>query len=107
MQLYRSKDSPFRITGLSIEQRAAYASSFLAYFEAFQKLILLSVPLLILGFNILPMRVGLIPLFSRWIPYFALNFFSNQLGGRGVFNFFKTEKYNLLKTIIFIQSQFY
>ncbi|HEY60497.1 MAG TPA: glycosyltransferase [Anaerolineae bacterium] len=106
MQLYRSKDSPLWVRGLTMKQRLSYLSSFLAYFEAFQKLILLLTPILILSFDIFPMDVDLIPFMLRWVPYFILNIFANQLEGRGVFNYFKTEKYNLLKTIIFIQSTF-
>jgi len=104
MQLYRSKDSPVWIKGLTLMQRLAYLSSFLAYFEAFQKFVLLTIPILIIGFNIFPMRVGVLDFVLHWTPYFILNIIANQVGGRGVFQYFKTEKYNLLKTIIFIQS---
>lgn len=104
MQLYRSKESPLWIPGLSWKQRLSYLSSFLAYFEAFQKFALITVPILILGFDVFPMRVGVLPFLLRWVPYFALNILANQLGGRGVFQYFKTEKYNILKMIVFIES---
>ena len=104
MQLYRSKDCPLWVHGLSFEQGLSYLSSFLAYFESFQKFTLLLIPVLILGFDIFPMRVGVLPFLLRWLPYFSLNILANKLSGRGIFNYFKTEKYNLLKTIIFIQS---
>jgi cellulose synthase (UDP-forming) len=104
MQLYRSKESPLWIPGLSWKQRLSYLSSFLAYFEAFQKAVLLMMPLVILAFDIFPMQVGVLPFLIRWIPYFALNIMANQLGGRGVFQYFKTEKYNVLKMIVFIES---
>ena len=106
MQLYRSKDSPLWIRGLSFKQRLSYLSSFLAYFETFQKLILLLTPIIILSFDIFPMRVYFVPFALHWVPYFILNILANQLGGRGVFNYFKTEKFNLLKMVIFIQSTF-
>lgn len=106
MQLYRSKDSPLWVQGLSFEQRLSYISSFLAYFEAFQKFILLIIPVLILCFDVFPMKVSFFAFALHWIPYFTLNILANQLGGRGVFNYFKTEKYNLLKTIIYIQASF-
>lgn len=106
MQLYRSKECPVWIPGLSFKQRLSYLSSFLAYFESFQKLILILSPVIILGFNIFPMQVTIAPFLLRWIPYFALNIFANQLGGRGVFNYLKTEKYNILKAIIFIEGTF-
>jgi cellulose synthase (UDP-forming) len=44
MQLYRSKDSPLWKKGLTWKQRISYFSSFLAYFESFQKLILILIP---------------------------------------------------------------
>jgi cellulose synthase (UDP-forming) len=106
MQLYRSRECPLWIKGLSFEQRLSYLSSFLAYFEAIQKLILILTPVVILGFDIFPMSVEFIPFMLRWVPYFALNIIANQMGGRGVFNYLKTEKYNLLKSIVFIQGTF-
>ena len=104
MQLYRSKESPLWRPGLTFNQRLSYLSSFLAYIEAYQKFILITIPILILGFGILPMRVNLVNFAIHWAPYFLLNILANQVGGRGVFHYFKTEKYNLLKSIIFIQS---
>ena len=104
MQLYSSKESPLWIPGLTFKQRWSYFSSFLAYLEAYQKLILLLLPISILGFDIFPMRIGLESFLIHWTPFFLLNYFANQIGGRGFFNYFKTEKYNLLKTIIFIES---
>ena len=106
MQLYRSKDCPLWIPGLTFKQRLSYLSSFLAYFESFQKLILILSPVIILGFDIFPMKVAIMPFLLRWVPYFALNIFANQLGGRGVFNYLKTEKYNILKAIIFVEGTF-
>jgi cellulose synthase (UDP-forming) len=106
MQLYRSKESPLWVRGLSWKQRLSYLSSFLAYFESFQKIVLISIPIFILGFDVFPMRVNLLSFLLHWAPYFALNILANQVGGRGVFQYFKTEKYNILKTIIFIESTF-
>lgn len=106
MQLYRSNESPLWIPGLSIRQRLSYLSSFLAYFEAFQKLFLLTIPILIIGFNLYPMKVGIFTFALHWIPYFILNIVANQSGGRGYFRYFQTEKYNILKTVIFIQASF-
>ena len=80
MQLYRSKECPCG-SRLTFEQRLL-PFSFLAYFEAIQKLILILTPVVILGFDIFPMSVEFIP-FMRWVPYFALNIIANQMGGRG------------------------
>ncbi len=104
MQLYRSKESPLWIPNLTIKQRLSYLSSYLAYFESFQKLILLLTPVFIIVFNVYPMNVRALDFLYHWLPYFALNYLANQVGGRGYFQYFKTEKYNLLKMIVFIQS---
>jgi cellulose synthase (UDP-forming) len=106
MQLYRSKECPLWIPGLTFQQRIAYLSSFLAYFESIQKLVLILTPVVILWFDIFPMSVDFIPFLIRWVPYFGLNIIANQVGGRGVFNYLKTEKYNVLKSIVFIQGTF-
>ena len=104
MQLYRSKDSPLWIKGLSWQQRFSYLSSFLAYFESFQKLGFLLTPTLIILFNIFPLQVDAAMFLLHWVPYFAINVLANQMGGRGFFKYYNTEKYNVLKMIIFIES---
>ncbi len=104
MQLYRSKESPLWIPGLTLGQRLSYLASFLAYFESFQKLILILTPLLILLGGIFPMKIEALPFILHWAPYFLLNILANQVGGRGYFRYFQTEKYNILKMIVFIQS---
>jgi len=104
MQLYRSAESPLWIRGLTFKQRLSYFSSFLAYLESFQKLTLILIPVLILGLGVFPMRVAFSSFLLHWIPFFLFNYFANQLSGRGYFNYFKTEMYNLLKMMIFIQS---
>ena len=104
MQLYRGKESPLWMPGLTFRQRLSYLASFLAYFESFQKVVLLLIPVAILILGIFPMQVGIGDFLLRWIPYFLLNILANQVGGRGVFQYFRTEKFNILKMIIFIQS---
>lgn len=104
MQLYRSSESPLWIKGLSFEQRISYFSSFLAYLESFQKLALILIPVLILGLGVFPMQIGFTSFLLHWIPFFLFNYFANQFSGRGYFNYFKTEMYNLLKMMVFIQS---
>lgn len=106
MQLYRSKESPLWRKGLTLNQRVSYLSSFFAYLEAFQKFILISIPILILGFKVLPITADVVSFAIHWVPYFTLNILANVYAGRGNFDYFKTEKYNLLKTIIFMQSAF-
>ena len=104
MQLYRSKESPFWIKGLTLPQRISYLASFMAYLESIQKFILLMMPLIILVFNVLPMQVELTRFLMFWAPYFAFNILANQVGGRGYFRYFKSEVYSFLRMIVFLQS---
>jgi cellulose synthase (UDP-forming) len=104
MQLYRSAESPLRITGLTLRQRVSYFASFMAYFEAFQKLVLLAAPVVIIVFNVFPMRVNMLDFALRWVPYFLISIVASVVGGRGHFRYFQTEKYSILKMLIFIQS---
>ena len=106
MQLYRSKDSPLRIPGLNRAQRLSYFASFLAYFEAFQKLIFLFMPSLVLLIQVFPMQVDAAEFILRWIPYIFLSLLMNKISGRGYFNFLQTEKFNVLKMITFLSSFF-
>ena len=104
MQLYRGGESPLWIKGLTIRQRLSYLSSFLAYFESFQKFILIIMPVFIIMFNMFPMRVNVQSFLLHWAPYFALTIWANKIDGRGYFRYFQTEKYNILKMAVFIQS---
>lgn len=104
MQLYRSKESPLWIPGLTVKQRISYLASSLAYFESYQKLIFILMPAFIIIFNIFPIRTNLLPFFVFWIPYYILTMVANKIGGRGYYKYYLTEKYNLLKMIVFIQS---
>jgi cellulose synthase (UDP-forming) len=104
MQLYRSSESPLWIPGLTFQQRLSYLASFMAYFESFQKLLLLLTPVFIIAFDIFPIKVGMFDFLLRWLPYFAITIVANSLGGRGHFRYFKTEQYNILKMVAFIQS---
>jgi len=104
MQLYRSSESPLWIRGLTWRQRLSYLASFMAYFESFQKLLLLLTPVVIITLDIFPMKIGMFDFLLRWVPYFAITIVANSLSGRGHFRYFKTEQYNILKMVAFIQS---
>jgi cellulose synthase (UDP-forming) len=104
MQLYCSSESPLWIKGLTTRQRLSYLSSFLAYFESFQKLVFIMMPVFIMIFHVFPMRVSVSGFLLHWAPYFALTIWANQIGGRGYFRYLQTEKYNILKMAVFIQS---
>ncbi|MDH5507581.1 MAG: glycosyltransferase [Anaerolineae bacterium] len=104
MQLYRSKESPLIIPGLSFSQRLSYLASFLAYFESFQRIILILSPIFILLFDVFPMKVSGFQFFLHWIPFISLTLFTNRISGRGYFKYFQTEKFNTLKMVVFLQS---
>jgi cellulose synthase (UDP-forming) len=104
MQLYRSHESPLSIPGLTLRQRLSYFLSFLAYFEAFQKLLLISTPTIIILLEIFPMQVSGYIFFIHWFPYFVFTIIANRISGRGYFRYFQTEKFNLLKMVTFLHS---
>lgn len=104
MQLYSSRESPLWIRGLTMRQRFSYFASFMAYFEAVQKLVLLATPAIIIVLGVFPMRVHIWEFVVRWVPYFAISLLANVAAGRGHFRYFQTEKYNLLKMVVFIQA---
>jgi cellulose synthase (UDP-forming) len=104
MQLYRSKDSPLWKPGLSFAQRASYFTSFRAYIEAVQKLILLLTPSVIILSHVLPMRVSAAEFLIHWIPYFIITLIASRLAGRGYFAYLQNEKFSMLKMVIFLQS---
>ena len=104
MQLYRSADCPLWVPGLTIGQRLSYLASFLAYFESFQKLALLITPTVIILMNVFPMQVNALIFAVHWIPYMAFNVLANQVGGRRFFRYYQTERHNVLKMVVFIQS---
>lgn len=104
MQLYRSKESPLWIPGLSLKQRLSYFASFLAYVESLQKLTFILIPIGIMVFGVLPISVRISEFLIRWLPYFALNLLANQVGGRGVFRYFRSEMYSFLRMVVFVQA---
>ena len=104
MQLYRSKESPLWIRGLTLKQRVSYFASFLAYIQSLQKLILVVFPSVVLVSQALPMKVGAFDFVLRWMPYLILTVLMNSYYGRGYFNFLETEKYNILKMPTFLSS---
>ncbi len=104
MQLYRSRENPLIIPGLTLAQRISYLTTFMAYFEAFQKFALVLTPAVILLFATLPMHVNGWDFLVHWLPYFALTTLANKASARGHFNYYGTELYNLLKMPIFMRS---
>src|ERR1051326_1298646 len=58
MQILRTRENPIIMPGLSVAQRLNYVASTFTYFDAFQKLIFLLVPTLVLLTGVLPLRVS-------------------------------------------------
>jgi cellulose synthase (UDP-forming) len=102
MQILRSRDNPLVMRGLSLPQRLNYVASTFTYFEAFQKLVYLALPAVVLVTGILPMRVAPTDFLAHWLPYFALSTLANVALGRGVFNVLLVERYNVLKLFVFM-----
>ncbi|HEU5423100.1 MAG TPA: glycosyltransferase family 2 protein [Nitrolancea sp.] len=102
MQILRSRENPLLKPHLTLAQRLNYLASMLTYFDAFQKLIYLVVPALILLSGVLPLTVSGWIYLAHWLPYFALGILANKALGRGSFRYLRVEEYNLLKMFTFI-----
>jgi cellulose synthase (UDP-forming) len=105
MQIFRSKDNPLIIKGLTWRQRLSHFSAIFTYFDSYQKLIYLVTPILYLLFGILPIKVADgITFIEHWAPYYFLSLLANITMGRGYFKYFDVEKYNFLKMFTFIRA---
>ena len=102
MQILRTRENPIIMPGLSVAQRLNYVASTFTYFDAFQKLIFLLVPTLVLLTGVLPLRVSAADYLLRAVPYFALMALTNVALGRGNFRLIAVEQYNVLKMFLFI-----
>ncbi|MBX6341265.1 MAG: glycosyltransferase, partial [Thermomicrobiaceae bacterium] len=102
MQILRSRENPLLVPGLTLAQRLNYVASMSTYFDAFQKLIYLLTPAIILLTGVLPLRVGAWDFLAHWLPYLALSMLANVTLGRGQFRYLRVEQYNLLKMFTFI-----
>jgi cellulose synthase (UDP-forming) len=79
-------------------------ASIITYFEAFQRLVYTLAPSIVLFTAVLPIRVGVLPFVSHFVPYFALGMLANIALGKGRFRPIETERYNLLKMATFIKA---
>lgn len=104
MQLYRSKESPLWIRGLTWQQRLSYIASFLAYVESLQKLVFVLVPPAIVFTGALPIVADLRLFLLVWGPYFLLNVLANEYGGRGYYRYWATQRYSFLRMVAFLQA---
>ncbi|HLZ68856.1 MAG TPA: glycosyltransferase [Dehalococcoidia bacterium] len=104
MQLLRSRENPLIVPGLTLAQRLNYLASMATYFDAFQKLIYLITPPLILLSGVLPLHASVRAFAGFWVPYFSLGMLANIALGRGYFHYWRVERYNLLKMFTFLQA---
>jgi cellulose synthase (UDP-forming) len=102
MQILRSPENPLIAKGLSVSQRLNYVGSMFTYFEAVQKLILLSVPPLVLLTGQLPIHATAGDFLVHWAPFFFLSALANIALGRGSYRWLAVEQYNVLKMFVFI-----
>ncbi len=107
MKILRSKDNPLIIKGLGLKQRFSHFAAIFTYFDAYQKLIYLLTPAILLFTGIMPIKV-ISPedFFLHWLPYFVLTMITNTVLGRGYFAYIEVEKFNTLKMITFIKASF-
>ena len=103
MQVLR-RENPLFKKGLTFVQRLNYLSSIITYFEAFQRLVYILAPSIVLFTAVLPIHAGMLPFVSRFVPYFVLGILANMTLGKGRFRPIETEQYNLLKMITFIKA---
>ena len=107
MKIFRSKDNPLFIRGLKWRQRLSHFAAIFTYFDAYQKLVYLLTPVVLLLTGIMPLKLlGGLEFLWHWLPYFALTMLTNVAVGRGFFEYFSVEKYNTLKMITFIKASF-
>ena len=107
MKIFRSKDNPLIKRGLKWRQRLSHFAAIFAYFDAYQKLIYLLTPAILLLTGIMPLKVtGGLDFLLHWLPYFLLSMLTNKAIGRGYFKYFSVEKFNTLKMVTFIKASF-
>ncbi|MDW8252368.1 MAG: glycosyltransferase [Chloroflexota bacterium] len=102
MQLLRSRENPLILPGLTLAQRLNYFASMWTYFDAYQKLVYLFAPAIVLLTGLLPLDVAPMDFVLHWTPYFLLGTLANVALGRGHFRYLLVEEYNVLKTFVFL-----
>jgi cellulose synthase (UDP-forming) len=106
MQILRSRENPLFLRGLTLPQRLNYLGSILTYFDGFQKLAFLFVPLGMLWFGWMPVRADALPFFVHWLLYFLGCYLAAVLLGRGWFRILEVEKFNALRMLTFVRAAF-
>ena len=105
MKIMRSKDNPLIKRGLTMRQRLSHFAAIFTYFDAYQKLIYLLTPAILLVTGLMPLKTDMgMEFVWHWIPYFLLTMLTNSALGREYFNFIAVEKFNTLKMVTFIKA---
>src|SRR5690606_37757877 len=87
MQLLLAKDGPFRAKRLKLAQRLSYIATLSSPLDAFQRLVYVIVPAVIVVTGLSPFGVGMIEVFAFWAPLFVLLQLSRFALGRGNYRF--------------------
>ncbi len=105
MKIFFSSDNPLFKRGLTIRQRLSHFAAIFTYFDAYQKLIFILAPLVLLVTGMMPVKVTSgYEFLLHWVPYILLTTLSIKLLGRGYFKIFAVEQYNMLKMVTFIKA---
>lgn len=107
MKILKSRYNPLVARNLTLKQRFSHFSAIFTYFDSYQKLIFLIVPVIYLATGIMPIKITSgVSFLLNWAPYFVLVLLTDLALGRGYFKFFEVEKYNTLKMFTFIKASF-
>ncbi|MCS7050769.1 MAG: glycosyltransferase, partial [Thermomicrobium sp.] len=106
MRILRSRENPLIVRGLSLAQRLNYLGSMLTYFDGFQKLAFLFVPVAMLWFGWMPVRADGWLFFGHWILYFVGSYVAATILGRGWFRIGAVERFNALRMLTFVRAAF-
>jgi cellulose synthase (UDP-forming) len=113
--LFRTKDSPLIIRGLSIMQRICYLNSTLAYAQGHVKLFYWILPLIIIFAGHSPFRLPFLTFLVIYLPYFWFSIWMTNLYSRNSYHPLYTEMYNIanifsnfvaLKGVIKVEKKF-
>ena len=107
IKILRSRDNPLIKKGLTLKQRLSHFAVIFTYFDAYQKLIFLLTPVILLLSGLMPVRtIGGFDFVIHWLPYFMLMILASTALGRGYFQYVEVEKFNTLKMVTFIKASF-
>ncbi len=103
MQVLRA-EKPLFGKGLTLGQRICYFSSFYFYWMSYQKFFYILTPIFCLLTGIFPLVAEPDRFAIYFIPYFLLNLAASSLLQGGLFGFWLSEQFNLVKLSILARS---